>query len=105
MEKTSLLYMLLSVIHSNGNVNRLIREGLSFKEIAEMTQVAISKGYVTYEGERMRLSNSGISLHAELAVEFKRTNKDKWIEKEEKSIIEKIDKNFVFLPNQNELHF
>ena len=36
---------------------------------------------------------------------IKKTNKNEWIEKDLKSQVKRIDKNFIFLPRQNELTF
>lgn len=35
------LSMLLNVIHSNGNIQKLIREGINFKQITDITGKAI----------------------------------------------------------------
>ena len=51
--KDNKLTLLLHIIKSNGNINKLVREGVSFKEITNLTNNAIEKGYLTYENERI----------------------------------------------------
>ena len=53
----------------------------------------------------MILTDVGETYFAKLEVSYKNRNKSQWINKEEKSIITKIDKDFIYLPNQSELSF
>lgn len=99
------LYLLLNLIFRNGNVKRLTRQGITFLQIAEETNSAIVKGLVTYDGSRVVLTDSGVETLKALSLEYKRTNKEVWIEPDLKSQIPKLDKNFIFLPRQNELTF
>lgn len=99
------LFLLLSVIKNNGDIKRLTREGISYKQIAELTNEAISSNLVKYNNELIELSELGISKFEEIKGNYKRTNKEQWIEEEKKSQIAKIDKNYIFVPRQNELTF
>jgi len=99
------LYTLLSVVKNNGDVKRLIREGLDYKDISEITSYAIEKNFIIYKNDTVTLSEMGVKLFIDLDKKLKITDKNKWIEKEKESRIVKMDKNFIFLPNQNELHF
>lgn len=99
------IYNLLRVINKNGNINNLIREGLSFSKIAELTNDAIIAGFVIQAKDKIELSQEGIEKMQELEVNFKKINKEEWIEKDLKSKIPKLDKNFIYLPNQNKLTF
>ena len=99
------IYLLLNAIKKNTDIKRLVREGLSYSAIARLTKVAISDELVTYEDEKIHLSKKGEQLYEEIKGNYKRTNKDEWIEKEFKSQIKRIDKNTIFVPRQTELTF
>jgi hypothetical protein len=99
------LYTLLNVIKTNGDIRKLKREGIEYKEIAELTKLAITKEYVQYENDIVKLSDKGLEKINELDNRYKVINKDLWIEAENKSKIPKLEKDFIFLPNQNEIHF
>ena len=99
------IYLLLNAIKKNTDIKRLIREGLSYSAIARLTKEAISNKLVTYEDEKIRLSDKGEKLYEQIKDNYKRTNKEEWIEKDFKSQIPRIDKNTIFVPRQNELTF
>lgn len=99
------LYSLLAIIKQNGDVRRLIRNGLDYKMIAELTNSAILAGYIVYEHETVSLSKEGELKFLELDKHLKITDKKKWIEPKNDSKISPIDKDFIFLPKQDELHF
>ncbi len=99
------LYILLSVIKNNGDIRRLKREGMEYIEIAELTNQIISGKLAIYTEETISLTAEGESKLIELEKTIKRTKKINWIEKEMKSKTSQLDKNFIFLPNQNELEF
>lgn len=99
------LYTLLRVINKNGNINNLIREGLSFSKIADLTNETIIAGLVIQSKDRIELSPNGLEKMRELEVRYKKINKEEWIEKDIKSIIPKLDKKVIYLPDQNELTF
>lgn len=103
--KENKLTVLLHIIKTNGNINKLIREGVSFKEIASLTNDAIEKGYLTYENEKIFVTIEGIEFLTKTSEIIKKTNKEDWIEKDFKSKVKQIDKNSIFLPRQNELSF
>ena len=99
------IYLLLNAIKKNTDIKRLVREGLSYSDIARLTKEAITNGLVDYKDEKIQLSDKGIELYEQLKDNYKRTNKDEWIEKDFKSQIPRIDKNTIFVPRQNELTF
>ena len=103
--KDNKLTLLLHIIKINGNINKLVREGVSFKEITNLTNNAIEKGYLTYENERIFVTEKGNDFLNQTTEAIKKTNKNEWIEKDLKSQVKRIDKNFIFLPRQNELTF
>jgi len=99
------LTILLQIIQNNGNVRRLIREGSSFKDIAQLTTIAIEEGYLEYVEERVSLTEKGRFFLQETLERIKKTNKEEWIEKDFKSQIPRIDKSTIFVPRQDELTF
>lgn len=101
----SKLYTLLSIIKNNGDVRRLKRAGLDYIEIAELTNEIISNNLAIYNNDSIELTEKGNKLLIELEENFKIKNKRNWIDKENKSKIPKLDKNFIFLPAQDELDF
>ena len=103
--KEKYIYLLLNAIKKNTDIKRLVREGLSYVDIARLTKEAITNGLVEYQDERIQLSDKGIELYEQIKDNYKRTNKNEWIEKEFKSQIPRIDKNTIFVPRQNELTF
>lgn len=104
MEKKH-LYILLDIIFRNGSIKRLSRKGIDYNKIAKQTQLAIEEELVGYDEGRITLTEKGIELLKELEVTYKKTNKDEWIEKDEKNRIDKLEKNFIFIPRQDELSF
>jgi len=103
--KENKLTILLHIIKNNGNVNKLVREGVSFKEITSLTNEAIEREYLTYENEKISVTDKGTEFLKQTIEIIKKTNKNEWIEKDLKSQVKRIDKNFIFLPKQNELTF
>jgi hypothetical protein len=96
---------LLNIIETNGNVNKLRRQKLSFKQIAQLIDDAISWEYLSVKDDRISLTTIGKEFLKENESLLKIKNKKDWIEPDFKSRITPIDKNDVFLPNQNELSF
>ena len=103
--KDNKLTLLLHIIKSNGNINKLVREGVSFKEITNLTNNAIENAYLTYENEKVFVTEKGNDFLTQTTESIKKTNKNELIEKDLKSQVKRIDKNFIFLPRQNELTF
>lgn len=99
------LYLLLNVIFRNSSVKKLTRRGITFSEIAELTNKAIQEELVINSKEKIVLTIKGKKILKKLEIKYKKTNKDEWIEKDLKNKISKIDKNSLFLPRQNELTF
>ena len=102
--ENKLIYLLLEIVAKNGNVKRLVHEGLSFRDIATLNNSLINKGLLIFIEEKIQLSEEGKKKHAELENIFKELDKDKWINKEEKSKIEKFGKDFIYLPSQLDLN-
>ncbi len=99
------IYLLLNAIKHNTDINRLVKEGLSYSGIAKLTKNAIIDKLVIYQNDQIQLSEKGDLLYEQIKDNYKRINKDEWIEKDLKSQIQRIDKNTIFVPRQNELTF
>lgn len=97
------LFILLKVIKSNGDIRRLKREGLEYYEIVELTNKIISNNYAIYSDDNIVLTSLGEKKLKDLKSIIARTKKENWINKETKSKINKIDKNFIFLPDQYDI--
>ena len=99
------LYLLLDLVKKNGNVKKLIHNGLSYKAIAELTTWAINNNYLAINNNEVSLSDKGHGELLKLTLLFKKNNKDEWITPEIESKIKPIEKDFIYLPNRNELSF
>lgn len=99
------LQTLLSIIDRNENVDSLLKQGLTFKQIADLTNSAMIDGLIVSENDKITLSELGIAALGDLRSKMKRIDKEQWIEKEKSSQIEKIEINSIFLPDPNELFF
>ncbi|WP_183562521.1 hypothetical protein [Mucilaginibacter sp. SP1R1] len=99
------LTLLLNIIKNKGNVLRLKREKLSFRQIAEFTEQAVVDGFITYSDNKIILTELGeefLELHLPAT---KKKNKAEWIEPDIKNKIKPYPKNEVFLPNRSEFSF
>lgn len=100
------LYQLLHIIKFNGNIRRLIRTDVTYIQIVDNIKSLTLENFLYYNNETLSLTDTGNSLLETLAAQYKIKNKDKWIEKEFKSKLNnKIDIDFVYLPDQNALYF
>ena len=92
-------------IKNKGNIQRLRRQNLSFRQVVDLTEQAVEAGFVTYIENKILLTGSGEAfLEAHITL-TKKTNKAEWIEPDYKNKINPFPKNEVFLPDRNELSF
>lgn len=99
------IYLLLKIVKRNGSVNELRRDGLSYIQIADLTALALKRGYLAYKANKIRVMKKGNDRIKIMDKRAMVTENYKWIAPEEKSRIAKMDINFVYLPNQDEIHF
>ncbi len=100
------LYQLLHIINNNGNIRRLIRNDITFIQIIDNIKELTFKGVLFYKDGKLSITEEGLKIFEELSIQYKNVDKDKWIEKEIKSKLEnKIEIDFVYLPDQNKLYF
>lgn len=100
------LYQLLHIIYHNGNIRRVVRKDITFIQVIDNIKDLTLKGILHYEDSKLSLTDEGLKIFNELAIKYKNTDKDKWIEIEKKSKLKhKIEIDFVYLPDQNKLYF
>jgi hypothetical protein len=99
------LTLLLNIVKNKGNIQRLRRQNLSFRQVVDLTEQAVKAGFVTYIGNKISLTAMGESFLASNITLMKKTNKEEWIEPDYKNKIKPFPKNEVFLPDRNELSF
>jgi predicted methyltransferase len=97
--------LLLHIIKSNGNVKQLIREGFSYKSISDLLETLVNEELIIYDKQKIKLTDLGNEYLTNGEQIIKKQDKNLWIEAEKKSKIPKLEKKFIFLPNQNEIHF
>jgi len=97
--------LLLKIIKGKGDISLLAKEGYEYSQILEFIKDLIKDGYFVKHGKELLITNKGLEEINALNKELDRKNIEKWIEPEQRSKISQIDKNDIFLPNQNELFF
>jgi predicted transcriptional regulator len=97
--------LILNMIEDSGNIKRLLRENLSYKEISEITNKLVEDELLSYVEKKIILTKKGKEVLSKNIHLIKETNKENWIQPENKSRIIKYERNFVYLPNLSELDF
>jgi hypothetical protein len=104
MNETNLI-QLLNIVKNKGNILLLRRHQLSFRQIVELTELAVAEGFVAYLDNQITLTEIGDEF-LDLKIDtIKRRNKAEWIELDFKNKIRPFPKNEVFLPNRSEFSF
>ena len=97
--------LILNMIEDSGNIKRLLREELSYREISEITNKLVQDELLTYVEKKIILTQKGKEILTENKHLIKETNKRNWIQPENRSRIKKHERNFIYLPNNTELDF
>jgi predicted transcriptional regulator len=97
--------LILNMIEDSGNIKRLLRENLSYKEISEITNKLVEDELLSYVEKKIILTKKGKEVLSKNKLLIKETNKENWIQPENRSRIKKYERNFIYLPNQTELDF
>jgi predicted methyltransferase len=97
--------LILNMIEDSGNIKKLLRENLSYREISEITNKLVEDELLSYVEKKIILTEKGKEVLAKNKLLIKETNKENWIQPENKSRIKKYERNFIYLPNQTELDF
>jgi predicted methyltransferase len=98
------LTLLLDVILRNGDIRKLINDGLDYQSIADLTKLALKDGYLQVDEGKIKVSKSGLSF-IEKNKDLTIKSKEDWIRPLDKSKIRRLEKNEIFLPKQDELTF
>ena len=99
------LILLLQIIETNGNIKKLLHEGISYKAIAQLTSLAIENSYLTYANGKIILTDQGREFLAIGLPNIRKKTKKEWIQPDLNSKIRQIGKNDIFLPKENDLSF
>lgn len=97
--------LILNMIENSGNVKRLLREDLSYREISDITNKLVQDELLSYIEKKIMLTEKGKEVLDENKLLIKEANKENWIQPENKSRVKKHERNFIYLPNQTELDF
>ncbi|MFG4001366.1 hypothetical protein [Flavobacterium aquidurense] len=97
--------LILNMIEDSGNIKRLLRENLSYKEISEITNKLVEDELLSYVEKKIILTKKGKEVLSKNKLLIKETNKENWIQPENISRIKIYERNFIYLPNQAELDF
>ena len=97
--------LILNTISKGGSVRKLIHEGLTFRKISTLLEELVDEDLLQYKDERISLTANGSKFLKDGFFSIKKSNKEDWIEPEQRSKILKIRDDFIFLPLQSELDF
>jgi predicted transcriptional regulator len=96
------LYKMLITIKEQKNLQSLLRLGMTYRQIADFAKQISGEGFVQLTDKGIVITEKGEKLLEDLAGVNKKTNKEEWIEPEEKARVEKISRDFIFLPRQSD---
>lgn len=97
--------LILNMIEDSGNIKKLLRENLSYKEISEITNKLVEDELLSYVEKKIILTKEGKEILFKNKHLLKETNKENWIQPENISRVKIYERNFIYLPNQTELDF
>jgi hypothetical protein len=95
--------LLLKIIKFNGDVDPLLKIGYEYSQITKFIKDEIDAANAEYRNGTLTITEKGNFLIEQIVK--KRKDSSKWIEPEVESKIDAISKDFIFLPNQNDLDF
>lgn len=97
---------LLKIIATNGNIEPLNELGYEYSQIVDFIKFEMSENNAEHIKGKLSLTDKGMALLKALEKSGKRrSGPNSWIEPEIQSKISKLEKNDIFLPNQNDLWF
>ncbi|WP_207427085.1 hypothetical protein [Pedobacter sp. SYSU D00535] len=97
--------LLLKLVKHNGNIQPIIKMGFEYSQIVGFINELLAEGALAKINNKYELTEAGEQEINTLNKELKRLNSAQWIEPATEFRITKIDKNDVFLPDQDELSF
>lgn len=103
--KDSIRHKILLLIKHNGSITELIKDGFTYGQIAYFINQLSEDSYIKDFDGKLELTDEAELFLKEIGAKNQKKGGGRWILPEEKSKIEKIKRNDVYLPNRNELHF
>ena len=103
--KTITKLFILKLIKNNGNISQLIEQGYEYSQILGFIKQLLEEKYFVYHSKKLQITNKGLDEIEKLNIELQRKGIERWIEPKISSKVSQIDKNDIFLPNQNKLFF
>jgi hypothetical protein len=97
--------LLLKIIDKNGNIEPLSELGYEYSQIVVFIKQEIEEKNAEHRNGKLLLTEKGKELLVELEKSRNKIGSNSWIEPENQSKTSILDKNDVFLPNQNDLSF
>ncbi len=105
MENNNVLLILLRIIKYDGSLAPLTGLGYEYVQILQLLKDLETKEFVKKENGVMTLTDLGNNKMEELIKKSGKKNAEMWIDPEIHSRVAKLDKDDVYLPNQNALWF
>lgn len=96
---------LLKIIDHNGNIEPLSELGYEYSQIVVFIKQEIDENNAEYKNGKLILTEKGKELLMMLEKSKNKKGSNSWIEPEIQSKTSILNKNDVFLPNQNDLLF
>lgn len=103
--KNQHLILLLQIIKNAGSIDSLLDIGYEYSQIANFIVNIKELGLIAEKDGILCLSDKGREKLEELNQKLKRENFEKWVSPEERSRIEKLKENDIYLPNIKKLNF
>lgn len=104
MNKTIKIKILV-LTKNNGSITELLKDGFSYGQIARMTNELIEKELISSGHDNLELTEQGHLYLRNNLNPNQQKGSEQWILPEEKSKIEKLKPNELYLPSRNELDF
>lgn len=93
------LILLLQLVHVKGDVNELLRRGLTFSQISDLLGQAVNEGLVIEEAGVVTLTEDGVKEVERL----RRTGE--WIQPKDNMRVDKMSEDEIYLPAEKDSFF
>jgi hypothetical protein len=97
--------LLLKILDKNGNIEPLSEIGYEYSQIVSFIKYEINDENAEYKNGELKLTQKGRELLLFLEKNKKKKGSNAWIEPEIQSKTSILEKDDVYLPNQNDLWF
>ena len=96
---------LLKILDNNGNIEPLSEIGYEYSQIVTLIKQEITENNAEYKNGELKLTVKGKDLLSKMETDKNKKGSGTWIEPEIQSKISILEKDDVYLPNQNDLWF